>query len=202
MPDPKAMWNARYGEPGFAYGTEPNAFVAAHADAIRGRDVLCIASGEGRNAVYLAERGLSVTGVDLSEVGVEKTKALATERGVSVEAHVASLADFDLGDARWDAIIAVFAHLPPPVRRRVHRAIPKALRPSGVLLLEAYTPAQLQHGTGGPPSLPMLMTLDELREDLAGLHLELGHEIEREVVEGRYHDGKAAVVQVIGRRPA
>ena len=202
MPDPRAMWNARYGEAGFAYGTEPNAFLSQHADVIHGSDVLCLASGEGRNAVHLAQRGLSVTGVDISEVGVEKTKALASERGVSVQAQVASLAEYDLGSGRWDAIVSIFAHLPPPVRRRVHQAIPAALRPGGVLLLEAYTPAQLEHGTGGPPSLPMLMTLAELKEDLVGLSFELGQEIERDVVEGKYHDGKAAVVQVIARRPA
>ncbi len=200
MPDPKGMWNGRYGEEGFAYGTEPNTFVAETADAITGKDVLCIACGEGRNVVFLAQRGLSVTGVDLSEVGIEKTKALAAERGVQVRAEVASLDDYDLGQSKWDAIVAIFAHVPPPLRRKVHQAIPAALRPGGVVLLEAYTPKQLEHGTGGPPALPMLMTLDELEEDFAGLEFELGHEIEREVVEGRYHTGQAAVVQVVARR--
>ena len=195
------MWNERYAEDGFAYGTEPNGFIAAHADAIRGGDVLCLACGEGRNAVHLAERGLSVSGVDLSDVGIEKTKALAAERGVQVHTEVASLGDYDLGVSRWDGIVSVFAHVPPAIRRALHRAIPAALRSGGVLLLEAYTPAQLEHGTGGPPALSMLMSLAELREDLAGLDFELAQEIERDVVEGRYHTGKAAVVQVIARKP-
>ena len=193
------MWDERYAEDGFAYGLEPNAFLAAHADALRG-PVVCLAAGEGRNAVWLAQQGLEVHAVDLSPVGVAKTRALAAERGVTVEAQVADLATFDLGEARWGGIVAIFAHPPEPIRRRVHGAIPVALRPGGTLLMEMYTPRQLQHRTGGPPVLPMLYEPADIRSQLEGLSFERFEEIERDVVEGRYHTGRAAVLQVVGRR--
>ena len=193
------MWNERYAEDGFAYGLEPNGFLVEHADRLSG-SVLCIASGEGRNAVWLAERGLDVHGVDGSSVGVEKTRRLAAERGVNVSVSHADLAEFDLGRDQWDGIVAIFAHLPPPLRERVHRAIPRALKAGGVLLLEAYAPGQLGRGTGGPPALPMLYSVPTLRDELAGLRFDRLEETERAVVEGTYHTGSAITVQVVGVR--
>lgn len=193
------MWDDRYAEPGFAYGIEPNGFLASCADELQG-PILCLASGEGRNAVWLAERGHEVHAVDLSAVGIEKTQQLAASRGVDVEARVADLSSFDLGRERWGGIVAIFAHLPDPVRRRVHAAIPAALKPGGTLVFEAYTPRQLTHRTGGPPVLEMLYEPADIRVQLEGLHLLRCEEIEREVHEGKYHRGRASVLQILGRR--
>lgn len=194
------MWDTRYAEAGFAYGTAPNDFLRASADALSS-PVLCVASGEGRNAVWLAEQGLEVHAVDGSKVGVEKTRLLAAERGVVVHATHADLADFDLGVDRWGGIVAIFAHLPPPLRARIHADITRALRPGGALVLEAYTPRQLGRGTGGPPSAPMLFDPPTIRRELAGLRFRRFEEVVRPVVEGRYHTGEAAVLQVIAERP-
>lgn len=198
------MWDQRYGEPGFAYGTEPNDFLAANAERhLRaGGDVLCLAEGEGRNAVFLARRGFRVTGVDGSAVGLEKAHRLAAQHGVTIETHVADLADFDLGVARWDGIVSIWCHTPAPVRARLHRAVVAALRPGGVLLLESYTPKQLEYRTGGPPTSALMMTLAEVREELAGLELLTAEEKLREVHEGKYHEGMSAVLQVIARKPS
>lgn len=196
------MWDQRYGEPGFAYGTEPNDFLVESVDHVTPRGaVLCLAEGEGRNAVYLARRGHEVTGVDGSPVGLEKARALAEQHGVAIHTVVADLADYDLGVARWDAIISIWCHLPPALRARVHRAVVAALRPGGVVVLEAYTPDQLAYKTGGPPVAEMMMTLAGLREELAGLDFVVGREVVREVHEGKYHDGTSAVVQVVARKP-
>jgi 2-polyprenyl-3-methyl-5-hydroxy-6-metoxy-1,4-benzoquinol methylase len=167
-----------------------------------GSPVLCLASGEGRNAVWLARQGLEVHGVDSSAVGIAKTQRLAAEHGVQVQAEVADLATWDLGEARWGGIVAIFAHLPPPVRSRVHGAIVRALRPGGVLVMEKYTPNQLTFGTGGPPVEAMLYTEQLVRSELAGLSFERLEEVERDVVEGRFHHGRAAVLQVVARKPA
>lgn len=193
------MWNDRYAEHGFAYGEGPNGFLAEVYGVLEG-PVLCLASGEGRNAVWLAEKGLEVHAVDFSAVGVAKTLALAAERGVTVHAVEGDLSTFDLGSSRWGGIVAVFAHLPPPIRKRVHAAIPTALRPGGRTVMEYYTPRQLAFGTGGPPKAEMLYEPESVRAQLDGLIFERLEEVEREVVEGRYHTGKAAVVQVIARR--
>ncbi len=196
------MWDRRYKGNDYFYGTAPNDFLAAHAHAIRPGPVLCLAEGEGRNAVFLAERGHPVTAVDSSIEGLRKAERLARERGVTIEYLQADLADFDLGQDRWAGIVSIFAHLPPPLRRRVHAAVPHALQTGGVLLLEAYTPRQLEHGTGGPPVAELMMSEAILRDELSGLAFEHLAELEREVIEGSGHTGTGAVVQAIARRPA
>ena len=198
---PPEFWDARYAESALAYGDGPNDFLASVADHLpdRGR-VLCLAEGQGRNAVFLAEQGHRVTAVDLSAVGLERARALAATRGVAVETEVADLADYDLGEATWDAVVSVFAHTPADVRRRLHRRVVAALRPGGAFVLEAYTPEQTRRDTGGPSgpeAVDITMTAAGLAEELAGLDVETLREVEREVVEGPYHRGAAAVVQVL-----
>lgn len=196
------MWDERYASEDYVYGTAPNDFLAAEAHRIpAGGRVLTLAEGEGRNAVFLAEQGFQVTGMDASAVGLNKAAHLARERGVSVALECVDLAEAELGEACWDGVVAIFAHLPPPLRREVHRRVVRALKPGGVLLLEAYTPAQVGRGTGGPPNVEMMITADGLRQELQGLEFELLRECEREVVEGRGHTGAGAVVQVVARKP-
>ncbi|MCH8503323.1 MAG: class I SAM-dependent methyltransferase [Ectothiorhodospiraceae bacterium] len=196
------MWDERYDSEDYVYGTEPNAFLAAKAGRIpAGGRVLTLAEGEGRNAVFLAERGFRVTGVDASAVGLKKAARLARERGVNVTLEVRDLARADLGEDSWDGVVCIFAHLPPELRRDTHRRVVRALKPGGVLVLEAYTPDQLGRGTGGPPSAELMMTADTLRQEFEGLEIELLRECEREVVEGRGHTGTGAVVQLVARKP-
>jgi SAM-dependent methyltransferase len=194
------FWERRYSEPAYAYGTEPNAFLVEVADRIPPGPILCLAEGEGRNAAWLAGRGHAVTAVDASAAGLAKAAGLARERGVLLETVAADLADFRIKPGAWSGIVAIFAHLPPALRRTVHRTAAGGLVPGGAFVLEAFTPRQLAFGTGGPQKEELLYTLEMLREDLAGLNLEIGREVEREVVEGIYHTGPAAVVQVFARR--
>lgn len=194
-------WDARFSEPGYAYGTEANRFLAEVAAGIPPGPVLSIGEGEGRNAVFLAGAGHPVTAVDASAVGLAKARALADERGVRIETVVADLAGYPIAPGAWSGIVSVFVHLPPPLRATVHRAVISGLRPGGAFVLEAYTPAQLGFGSGGPRDATLLVTLETLRRELAGLDLEIGREIERDVTEGKYHGGRAAVVQVLARRP-
>lgn len=196
-------WDERYAEPGWAFGTEPNDFLreaAAHLPP-KGR-VLCLAEGEGRNAVWLAEQGHRVTAVDTSRVGLDKARELASSRGVELRTIVADLDGFALGANAWDGIVSIFAHVPPDVRRRVHDQVRTALVPGGVLLLEAYRPEQLQQGTGGPPDDVRMLNLSRLQPELGTLEWVLARELEREVIEGRYHTGRAHVVQLVARRGA
>jgi hypothetical protein len=195
-----SFWDERYGAAGYAYGKEPNAFLVSVADRIPPGPVLCLAEGEGRNAVWLASRGFAVTAVDASAVGLGKAAGLARERGVEITTVAADLAAFAIAPGAWAGIVAIFAHLPPPLRRSVHRAAASGLMPGGAFVLEGFTPAQLALGTGGPHRRELLYTLGELRADLEGLEILIGREIEREVVEGRYHTGRAAVVQLLARR--
>jgi SAM-dependent methyltransferase len=199
------MWDDRYGEEGYAYGKGPNDFIRDQAHAFTpGARILCLASGEGRNAVYLATRGYRVTAVDLSVVGLEKTRLLASENGVEVHTIHADLASFDLGEAIWDGVTSVFAHVPPAVRSALHARVVRGLKPGGILLLEAYTPAHLDlPGRGGPPphATQVFMTAEGLEQELAGLSFDLIRETQRTLLEGRYHEGLSGVVQVVARKP-
>ena len=194
------MWDQRYSEPDYAYGTEPNDFLRAMAARLPPGRLLSLGEGEGRNAVWLAEQGYAVTAVDSSAVGLGKARRLASERGVHLETCHADLAEFPIEPEAWDAVVSIFCHLPPALRRQVHRRVVQGLRPGGMLLLEAYTPRQLAFATGGPPLAEMTMDLIGLRTELTGLEFLFAEELEREVHEGRYHTGHGAVVQLLGVR--
>lgn len=196
-----AMWDERYATDGFFYGDEPNDFLRAQASRIaQGGKVLCLAEGEGRNAVYLAGKGFAVTAVDGSQAGLTKLTKFAAERGVSVEVTCADLAEYDMGQNKWDAIVSVWCHLPPALRADVHKRCVAALKPGGFLILESYTPRQLEYKTGGPPVAEMMMTLGGLRSELDGLEILHEADIDRVIHEGKGHEGKSAVVQLVARR--
>lgn len=195
---PLEMWESKYGnDPEFVYGIEPNDFVRESVEHLPVGDVLCLADGEGRNGVFLATLGHRVTSMDLTTAGMAKAGRLAEARGVELATVVADLAEYDLGSQRWDLIVSVFAHTPPPVRQRVHGAIAAALRPGGRFVLEAYTPSQIGRGTGGPPVADLTMTLEGLRGELLGMQFSHGVELVRPVIEGIGHSGDGAVVQVV-----
>ncbi|MFO0677020.1 MAG: methyltransferase domain-containing protein [Polyangiaceae bacterium] len=194
------FWNDRYRGLTFAYGREPNDFVRSEAHRIpRGR-VLCLAEGEGRNAVHLAGLGHDVTALDFSTEGLKKTELLARERGVAVRTLQADLATYEPELDAFTGIVTVFAHVPVAVRRRIHGWIPDALRPGGVFLLEAYSPAQLAWNTGGPRDVELLVSLADLRSELPTLEVILGCEVERDIHEGAFHAGRSATVQYLAQR--
>lgn len=194
------FWNNRYAAPKYIYGEMPNTFVAEMASQIPAGLVLCLAEGEGRNAVHLATLGYRVTAVDQSEAGLAKARRLATVRGVEIETVLADLGNFTIEPGVWSGIVATFAHLPPAIRRKVHAQVVLGLQSGGVFVLEAYTPAQLALGTGGPKLPELLMSLAGLREELSGLELLVGRELERDVIEGDGHTGRGVVVQIFAWR--
>lgn len=196
------MWDQRYSAAEFAYGSQPNDFLAAHVGAIPAGPVLDLGCGEGRNAVFLAERGYAVTAVDQSAVGLRKAEHLAAERGVSITAVQADLGAFQIRPDYWTGIVSIFCHLPRAVRLPLYASVVQGLRVGGVLLLEAYTPAQVGRGTGGPSDPGWMMSLDRLKEEFVGLDWVVAEEKEREVREGSFHTGPASVVQFVGRRVA
>ena len=193
-------WDARYSEPGWAFGTEPNDFLREQAHHMpRGR-VLCLAEGEGRNAVWLAGQGYAVTAVDVSRAGLDKAQRLARARGVRISTVCADLASYEIEPRGWQGIVSIFAHVPAAVRQRAHGAVLTGLAPGGVLLLEAYRPQQIGRSTGGPPDDERMLDLGRLRTELGGLEWLLARELDRDVVEGRCHTGAASVVQLVARR--
>lgn len=195
------IWDERYADVDYLYGTEPNDFLVSVAERIPPGPVLSLAEGEGRNAVYLAGRGHRVTAVDASAVGMRKAQRLAAARGLEIETRVADLAEFHIVPNSWSGIISIWAHVPALVRARLYPEVVAGLVPGGAFILEAYTPAQIPRGTGGPKDPDRLPDLTGLRSQLAGLQLVIGREVEREVHEGRPHQGMSAVLQVLAVRP-
>lgn len=192
------MWNQRYAEEGFAYGAEANDFLKESTDKLLpGGKTLCLAEGEGRNAVYLAEKGFTVSCVDLSSVGLEKTAALAQSRSLSIQTILADLKDYRIAANSYDAIISIFCHLTPPVQEHVHEQIHKGLRPGGVFVLEGFSKQQINYDTGGPGKPEMLMDLDSVKRELEPLYCQHAIETERIISEGKYHNGTGAVIQII-----
>lgn len=193
------MWDEKYGAEDYFYGTAPNDFLRENALHIPKGPVICLADGEGRNGVWLAEQGYDVTSVDQSPVGMAKAATLAAERGVALNTVVADLATFDFAAQPWTGIVSIFCHLPPALRKAVHQNSIKVLVEGGVFLLEGYTPDQIGNGTGGPKAPELMMSEAILKEEFAGLdHIHLV-ETTRDVVEGTGHRGHANVVQMIAR---
>ena len=206
-PSPLKMWDVRYSEEGFAYGTTPNHFLEETlptlTDLPKDAKCLLLAEGEGRNAVHMARLGFDVTGVDSSAVGLKKAQELASSHQVSITTEVADLADYDYGETAWDCIVGIFCHVPPPIRARMLKAIPRALKPGGYAIFECYTPQQIEFKTGGPPVAAPMYSAEIFRQAFADGKLEIirNEEVNRQVIEGKYHTGTAAVVQFIGRKP-
>jgi len=196
------MWDERYADEEYVYGTEPNEFLKNQTSKLPKGKILSLCEGEGRNAVYLAKQGFEVTGVDSSSVGLAKARKLAEREGVSITTELADMGDFRIEPDTWDGVVSIFCHIPPAMRNELHRQIVAGLKPGGVLILEAYTPEQLALGTGGPQIAALTMTAESLKSELDGLDIELIQELERDVVEGKFHTGKGAVVQLVARKPA
>ncbi|MBV2351835.1 class I SAM-dependent methyltransferase [Synechococcus sp. HK05] len=195
--DPRRFWDSRYAEADWAYGCEPNDFLREQAQQLQAGEALCLAEGQGRNAVYLASLGHRVTAQDLSPVGLERAEQLAHQRGVTIECLCCDLNDLQLEAESTDLVVAIWMHLPADVHAKALRA----LRPGGHLILEAYTPRQLPLGTGGPPTAELLIEPDQVRTEWQGLDWLVLREQERWIEEGPYHRGQSAVVQAVGRKP-
>lgn len=196
------MSDQRYSASDFAYGTEANDFLKAEFQKIpSGGRVLCLAEGEGRNAVFLAQNGYQVTAVDISEVGLNKALKLASERGVEIATQVVDLADYSLGEQQWDGIVSIWVHMPDAIRQHVHAQIAPALKQGGVFILEAYTYEQTtMEAVGGPSATQKdrFGSLEKLRIELEALEEVIGVEKQRMISEGTRHQGLSAVVQFIG----
>lgn len=196
------MWNDKYNSDDFLYGTEPNDFLKVASLILPEKaSLLSIAEGEGRNACYLASQGHIVTAVDASEIGLEKAGILAKTKKVKLTTELADLADYNMGVEKWDAIIAIFCHLPPVLRRLIAKKTVKALKPGGFYISEVYAKKQLNNNTGGPKDIQLLVDLSEIQQEFTGLNWIHAEEIEREILEGSGHTGRGCVSQVIGQKP-
>jgi len=198
------FWNARYATDNYIFGTAPNVFLASHAALIHpGMRVLAIADGEGRNGVWLAEQGALVHAIDVSPPALEKARKLAGERGVMLETEQVDVLNWSWPEATYDLVAAIFIQFaPPPERDHIIEGIRRTLKPGGVLILQGYTPKQIEFATGGPPSAANMYTAELLRDwfgDWDILHL---REHESVISEGSHHHGMSALIDLVAKKPA
>jgi SAM-dependent methyltransferase len=200
--DAAKVWDERFDVPEFVFGTEPNAYLAGQAHRLRpGMRALAVADGEGRNSVWLARQGLRVDAFDISAVGVDKAAALARAAGVEVDYRVCDCEAWNWDAGAYDVIAAIFIQFAaPPLRSRLFARIREALRPGGLLILQGYTPKQLEFGTGGPGVLENLYTEDLLREEFASLQILDLNAYEATLNEGARHVGPSALIGMVARQ--
>ncbi len=200
--DAAATWNQRFAGDEFLFGTEPNAWLREHAHHFPpGGRVLCVADGEGRNSVWLARQGFVVDAFDIAEVGVAKARRLAEREGVHVNYAVADCDAYPWPDESVDGVAAIFVQFADPaLRARLFARCIAALKPGGVLVLQGYTPKQLEYRTGGPPCASHLYTEAMLREAFAALEIVTLREYEADVHEGSGHRGRSALIGLVARR--
>lgn len=198
-----AFWDERYATDDYIFGTAPNRFLESQAAYIRpGMQALSIADGEGRNGVWLAGQGARVHAVDFSAAALDKARKLASARGVTLEFEQADVLDWNWPDAAYDLVAAIFIQFaPPPERDRIVAGIRRCLKPGGLLILQGYTPKQVEFGTGGPPHAANMYTAELLRDwfgDWDILHLA---EHESVISEGSHHHGLSALIDLVARKP-
>lgn len=197
-----ATWDQRYSDPGFAFGTEPNAYLADQVGLLQaGKKALAVADGEGRNSVWLARQGLIVDAFDISPVGVEKARRLARDAGVGVAYHVSSCNDWAWQAEAYDYVVAIFVQFADPeMRERLFANMVTSLKPGGLLVLQGYTPRQLEYKTGGPGLLAHLYTEDMLRAAFAGPSIVDMRSYDAQLNEGSRHSGMSALIGMVARK--
>ncbi len=200
--DEYQRWEGRYGVPDYVFGRAPNYFLASCKPLLRrSGKVLAVADGEGRNGVWLAEQGLDVLSIDFSPSAQRKAQALATERAVVVRFLQADVHDWDYPEAAFDIVVEIFTQFSTPAERaRKWAGMRKALKPGGLLIIQGYTPKQLQYGTGGPKQLENLYTRAMLEEEFRGFRDMTIVEEELDLHEGTSHGGMSAVINLTARK--
>jgi len=201
--NPRETWDARFSSDEYIFGTEPNVWLAQHADLLKpGMRVLAVADGEGRNSVWLAKQGLHVDAFDISPVGIDKARKLAHQQGVDINFSIHSVEDYPWSTGTYDAVVAIFIQFADPeTRAALFKRMKSALKPDGVILLQGYTPKQLDYKTGGPPNLSHLYTEDLLKESFSDLAIAELTAYEQVLTEGSQHHGQSALIGMVARKP-
>lgn len=192
----RTPWDERYSSEVYIYGKEPNDFFKSCLDGLAPGKILMPGEGEGRNAVYAALRGWTVTAFDSSAEGRKKAQRLSEERGVKISYGLISYENYDFPPAAFDAIGLFFTHMPSADRKVFHQRLISSLKPGGVLILEGFHKDQLRFASGGPRSIDFLWGEEELLSDFSVLDIRALQVQERVLSEGSFHQGRASVIQL------
>jgi SAM-dependent methyltransferase len=200
--NPAETWNKRFSEADYIFGTQANTWLTQQASHMpKSGRVLAVADGEGRNSIWLAQQGYQVDAFDIAAVGVEKARKLASNASVNVNFHVASAEEWSWQSEQYDVVVAIFIQFADPETRAILFAnMMKTLKKGGLLLLQGYTPKQLDYKTGGPPLLSHLYTEDLLRDAFKEMELVDLQAYEDVLQEGTQHAGQSALIGLVARK--
>lgn len=198
-------WNERYSKAGFAYGEQPNSYLKEQLQHLDVGTILFPAEGEGRNAVFAAGLGWTVSAFDISIEGKNKAFRLAEANKVTIDYQVGELQALKYNAEQFDAIALIYAHFPAGIKSLYHLALDKYLRKKGIVIFEAFSKKHIDYiakneKVGGPKDIAMLFSIDELRSDFANYDIIELAEKEIELSEGLFHNGKGSVIRFVGRK--
>ena len=196
------MWDERYQTPEYIFGDQPCQWLIMNQHRLpQSGKALALGDGEGRNGVFLAELGLEVTSVDLSEVGLSKACDLATKRGVTIQTVQADLECYEIEAESQELIVSIYCHLPDAIRKLVHKRAEVALKPGGLIILEAFHHSQLRYQSGGPKTTDLLYDLDALLDDFQTLQILEAFDGLCYLDEGSRHSGLGHIVRLVLQKP-
>ncbi|SEP00774.1 Methyltransferase domain-containing protein [Salinihabitans flavidus] len=197
------MWEDRFNTPDYVFGTEPALFLQEHADHLTpGASALAVADGEGRNSVFMAQRGMRVTALEFAPSAISKARTLAAEKGVEVTFREVDVLSHDWAD-QFELVVGIFIQFVGPAdRRRLFEGMARSVAPGCLILLHGYTPKQIDYGTGGPPFAENMYTEEILRDHFPDWSVLECRAYEREISEGRGHNGRSALIDFVARKPA
>jgi cyclopropane fatty-acyl-phospholipid synthase-like methyltransferase len=196
----KEFWNERYAHEEFAYGRQPNVFLAEELAKLTPGSIILPCDGEGRNAAYAAAKGWSVKAFDFSESAVEKAQILAKQQEVKFEIDCADAKEKEYDSESVDVVALIYAHLPEETRKALHAKAVQWLKPGGLIILEAFNSHQLNNASGGPKNDALLYTKEMLQNDFHELKIEYLEYLETSLSEGKFHHGNADVVRMLARK--
>ena len=198
-------WNDRYSKDEFAYGEQPNNYLKEQLEKLDAGTILFPAEGEGRNAVFAAKLGWTVSAFDISAEGKNKAFRLAETNKVTIDYKVGELQTLNYKPEQFDAIALIYAHFPADIKSLYHKTLDKYLRNKGVIIFEAFSKRHIDYisrdeKVGGPKDIAMLFSIDELKSDFANYEIIELAEKEIELSEGLFHNGKGSVIRFVGRK--
>ena len=195
----KEFWDQRYSEQEFVYGKEPNSFFKTFIDREKPASILLPAEGEGRNAIYAAQRGWEVYANDYSRVARDKAIAWAQSESVSIHYELIDLSAWNPSH-QTDAIAMLYVHLKPPLRREIHKNLVGSLKPGGKIILEAFSKDQIHFKSGGPMDIDMLYDVDMIELDFQELDILMLEKLITKIGAGDAHKGKGSIIRLIGQK--
>ncbi len=201
----KKRWDERYSNDAFAYGEQPNNYLKEQLEKLEAGTILFPAEGEGRNAVFAAKLGWTVSAFDISMEGKNKALRLAATNNVTIDYQVGELQTLDYKPGQFDCIALIYAHFPADIKSIYHTTLDKYLRKGGIIIFEAFSKSHLDYLTrdekmGGPKDIAMLFSMEEIKSDFPDYEIIELEEKEIELNEGAFHNGKGSVIRFTGRK--